>query len=199
MYVVITDFKHIISDGPSFMQLYKGDLIVLTENNIGETLQYNSWGEGVNDRSGEAGNFPTDCVQIVPSVRPPPPFVINILKDGASVVARNPGFQTIQRMKLYTLESYAEQNFRIAAKRTTISRVSHPTSCFCTFFFRFHILLLPFYFLGNFSLSKTGAFRRTLATFKGTSQETASSKTFGRRSVVCPGMHRFYLHPQVYG
>ena len=120
-YVIATqDYKS--TGSSSFMELYKGDLITLTENNSGETLEYNSWGEGVNDRSGETGNFPTDSVTIVPTMIKPPPSIINILKEGASIVPRSAGFQTVQRLKLYTLESYAAENFRVAIRKSTVSK-----------------------------------------------------------------------------
>jgi len=114
-----------ISEGSTYMGLVKGDLITLSDLHTGESLEHNSWGEGKNERSGESGIFPTDCVAVVGSSSRPTPAVLSLLKEGPAVVARAPGIGTIKRMRLYTLEKYAEEHFRAAfARRSTISRVS---------------------------------------------------------------------------
>lgn len=106
------------------MALSKGDLIMLSELQTGESLEHNVWGEGRNERSGDTGHFPTDAVAVVVSAVRPTPAILAMLKEGPAAVARGPGIGTIRRMRLYTLEHYAADHFRQGARRSTISRVS---------------------------------------------------------------------------
>jgi len=124
--VVIQDFE------PSGVGLTirRGDLITLEEdtrsNTIGSLFGYN-------ERTGKKGEFPSECVYILPTLSKPPQEILQIfalqwtdanqqqaqnehLFSGLSVGGNNNG--EFLPEKGYTLEKYAEINFRVPPKRT---------------------------------------------------------------------------------
>ena len=74
MYVVaLQDYK---GDGASYLQLNKGDLVVLDRESRGEAILNGGWCSGVNERTGERGDFPSEVVCIVPAMTKPPPDIM---------------------------------------------------------------------------------------------------------------------------
>lgn len=54
----------------------KGDLILLDQD-TGEQVMTSGWAHGINDRSKQRGDFPADCVYVLPTViRPSPDIVV---------------------------------------------------------------------------------------------------------------------------
>lgn len=125
--VVIQDYE---SSGPG-LALRRGDLITLEENQ--RTTAAGSL-FGNNERTGLSGEFPNDCVYILPTISKPPADILQIfslqwtdahqqqaqnehLFSGLSVEGTdaNGGYLPEQG---YTLEKYAETNFRVPPKRT---------------------------------------------------------------------------------
>lgn len=125
IYCVVThDYKH-PTEAASFLQLKQGDLIELKNELTGESLMTSTWGYG--ECNGRVGDFPTEVVQILPTIRTRPPAdILAVFKKEGAFEARTPSapvMSTIQRMKLYTLAHYADEHFR-SARRETVRRTS---------------------------------------------------------------------------
>uniref|UniRef100_A0A674E6L9 Unconventional myosin-VIIa-like n=1 Tax=Salmo trutta TaxID=8032 RepID=A0A674E6L9_SALTR len=54
----------------TFLSFSKGDLILLDEH-CGEQVMTSGWAHGVNDRTKQQGDFPADCVYVLPTVTRP--------------------------------------------------------------------------------------------------------------------------------
>ena len=64
--------KYFLGEGSSFLQLQKGDLIELENDNTGETVMSSGWCVGRCERSGQKGDFPAENVYVLPSITKPP-------------------------------------------------------------------------------------------------------------------------------
>ena len=62
-------------DDSTFLSFAKGDLIVLDQD-TGEHVMTSGWAHGINDRSKLKGDFPADCVYVLPTVTKPPPEIV---------------------------------------------------------------------------------------------------------------------------
>uniref|UniRef100_A0A8C4EB46 Myosin VIIAa n=1 Tax=Dicentrarchus labrax TaxID=13489 RepID=A0A8C4EB46_DICLA len=57
----------------TFLSFLKGDLILLDQD-TGEQVLNSGWAHGINERTNQRGDFPADCVYVLPTMtRPPPP------------------------------------------------------------------------------------------------------------------------------
>lgn len=54
----------------TFLSFSKGDLIILDEHN-GEHVMNSGWAHGINDRTKQRGDFPADCVYVLPTITRP--------------------------------------------------------------------------------------------------------------------------------
>jgi myosin-7 len=54
----------------SFLSFKKGDLIIL-ENDTGETVLNSGWCTGLCERTGKVGDFPAECVYVLPTMNKP--------------------------------------------------------------------------------------------------------------------------------
>lgn len=54
----------------TFLSFAKGDLIMLDEHD-GEHVMNSGWAHGVNDRTKQRGDFPADCVYVLPTITKP--------------------------------------------------------------------------------------------------------------------------------
>lgn len=125
--VVIQDFD---PSGPG-LTIRRGDLITLEEES-----RPNSTGTltGYNERTGSTGEFPSDCVYILPTLSKPPQDILQIfalqwtdinqqqaqnehLFSGISANGNSSNGEFLPEQG-YTLEKYAETNFRLPPKRT---------------------------------------------------------------------------------
>ena len=59
----------------SFLSFQKGDLIVLVQQN-GETVMNSGWCVGECMRSQRKGDFPAECVYVLPTITKPPPEIL---------------------------------------------------------------------------------------------------------------------------
>lgn len=71
------------------MSFSKGDLIILDEHD-GEHVMNSGWAHGINDRTKQRGDFPADCVYVLPTITRPQ---YDIVVSG----------DRIQRLRLSTL------------------------------------------------------------------------------------------------
>lgn len=66
----------------TFLSFSKGDLIVLDQD-TGEQVLNSGWAHGVNQRSKRRGDFPADCVYVLPTmIHPQPELVVRTLGPG---------------------------------------------------------------------------------------------------------------------
>ncbi|XP_017777144.1 PREDICTED: myosin-VIIa-like [Nicrophorus vespilloides] len=116
--VAVQDYKH-PSENPSFLVIKRGDLIVLKNGLNGESIANASWGYG--ELNGKVGDFPMEQVQILPTLHKPPASILSAFKKEGIFdrkMTKNV-MATMQRLKLYTLASYAADHFRNVRKHTT--------------------------------------------------------------------------------
>lgn len=62
-------------EGSSFLSFRKGDLIILEQEN-GEAVMNSGWCFGLCDRSGKQGDFPAECVYVLPTITKPPTDIL---------------------------------------------------------------------------------------------------------------------------
>lgn len=58
-----------------FLSFAKGDLIIL-DHDTGEQVMNSGWANGINERTKQRGDFPTDCVYVMPTVTLPPREIV---------------------------------------------------------------------------------------------------------------------------
>lgn len=58
-----------------FLSFAKGDLIIL-DHDTGEQVMNSGWAGGINERTKQRGDFPTDCVYVMPTVTLPPREIV---------------------------------------------------------------------------------------------------------------------------
>lgn len=54
----------------TFLSFSKGDLIILDDHD-GEHVMNSGWAHGINDRTKQRGDFPADCVYVLPTITRP--------------------------------------------------------------------------------------------------------------------------------
>lgn len=59
----------------TFLSFLKGDLILLDQD-TGEQVLNSGWAHGINERTNQKGDFPADCVYVLPCVTTPQPDVV---------------------------------------------------------------------------------------------------------------------------
>ena len=81
----LTSLYYIIpGEGSSFLTFKKADLIILEQEN-GEAVMNSGWCYGECARTGRRGDFPAECVYVLPTITKPPPEILvssiqNIIK-----------------------------------------------------------------------------------------------------------------------
>ncbi|XP_060573750.1 myosin-VIIa-like isoform X3 [Ruditapes philippinarum] len=112
--------------GDTFLNFQKGDLIVLLQQN-GETVMNSGWCVGECVRSQRKGDFPAECVYVLPTITKPPPEILQLFIQSSdpSMLVQNTGEVTVETgEKPYTLEEYAMDHFRPPPKRTLTKTLS---------------------------------------------------------------------------
>jgi myosin-7 len=121
-------------EGSSFLSFQKGDLICLEEDD-GETVMQSGWCYGQCERTGKKGDFPAECVYVLPAVTKPNPYVLALFAGQSSEASEKIVATTAVAMETetdipeqpYTLEEYAKQYFRPQPK-PTLSRTLSKSS-----------------------------------------------------------------------
>ena len=65
----------ILGEGSSFLAFSKGDLIVLDQQNP-ETVRNSDWCVGECVRTKKKGDFPAECVYVLPTITKPPQDIL---------------------------------------------------------------------------------------------------------------------------
>jgi len=110
----------------SFLSFKKGDLICL-EADDGYSVMHSGWCFGKCDRTGEEGDFPANCVYVLPAIIRPAKEVLALFQDqsaeGSEAVLtsvdgqRGEGEQDTGNDK-YSLEEFAAEFFRAPPKKS---------------------------------------------------------------------------------
>ncbi|XP_013912349.1 PREDICTED: sushi, von Willebrand factor type A, EGF and pentraxin domain-containing protein 1-like [Thamnophis sirtalis] len=68
-------FKFSAGDDSGFLSFLKGDLLILDQD-TGENVMNSGWANGINERTKQKGDFPTDSVYVLPTMTTPPPDIV---------------------------------------------------------------------------------------------------------------------------
>uniref|UniRef100_A0A8D1RM59 Myosin VIIA n=1 Tax=Sus scrofa TaxID=9823 RepID=A0A8D1RM59_PIG len=125
--VALQDNPNPAGEESGFLSFAKGDLIIL-DHDTGEQVMNSGWASGINERTKQRGDFPTDCVYVMPTVAMPPREIVALVTmtpDQRQDVIRLLQLRTAEpevRAKPYTLEEFSYDYFRPPPKHT-LSRV----------------------------------------------------------------------------
>ncbi|XP_070539316.1 myosin-VIIa-like [Ptychodera flava] len=117
--------------GSSFLSFQKGDLIILEQEN-GDSALNSGWCLGENERTGKIGDFPAECVYVLPTITKPPPDIVALFTLQPNEMAEKMMSATEMAMqqeiepleKPHTLEQYALDHFRTPPKKTLTATLS---------------------------------------------------------------------------
>ncbi|CAK6979855.1 unconventional myosin-VIIa isoform X4, partial [Scomber scombrus] len=73
--VALQDNPNPIGEQSTFLSFLKGDLILLDQD-TGEQVLTSGWAHGINARTNQRGDFPADCVYVLPTVTRPPQEIV---------------------------------------------------------------------------------------------------------------------------
>ncbi|XP_034374213.2 unconventional myosin-VIIa isoform X3 [Arvicanthis niloticus] len=125
--VALQDNSNPAGEDSGFLSFAKGDLIIL-DHDTGEQVMNSGWANGINERTKQRGDFPTDCVYVMPTVTLPPREIVALVTmtpDQRQDVVRLLQLRAAEpevRTKPYTLEEFSYDYFRPPPKHT-LSRV----------------------------------------------------------------------------
>lgn len=108
----------------SGVALTQGDLLILDEGLTGDHVLRNSWVAAINDRTGEAGDFPTESLYVIPSATKPTASLLTLFShDLRALEERDRNYSSLNSSydsneKPHTLEEYALDFFRVPPKHT---------------------------------------------------------------------------------
>ncbi|XP_074497155.1 myosin VIIAa [Sebastes fasciatus] len=125
--VALQDNPNPTGEESTFLSFMKGDLILLDQD-TGEQVLNSGWAHGVNERTNQRGDFPADCVYVLPTVTRPQPEIVALVtmtpdqRQESVRVSQLVLPEGDDRMKPYTLEEFSYDYFRPPPKHT-LSRV----------------------------------------------------------------------------
>ncbi|TMS07517.1 Unconventional myosin-VIIa [Larimichthys crocea] len=125
--VALQDNPNPTGEDSTFLSFLKGDLILLDQD-TGEQVLNSGWAHGVNERTSQRGDFPADCVYVLPTMTRPQQEVVALVtmtpdqRQESVRVSQLVMPETDGRMKPYTLEEFSYDYFRPPPKHT-LSRV----------------------------------------------------------------------------
>ncbi|XP_032879347.1 unconventional myosin-VIIa [Amblyraja radiata] len=125
--VALQDNPNPLGDDLTFLSFLKGDLIVLDQD-TGEQVMSCGWAHGVNERTKQKGDFPTECVYVLPTVTKPAAEIVCLVtmtpdqRQEAIKTSQLTVGDVEEKAKLYTLEEFSYDYFRPPPKHT-LSRV----------------------------------------------------------------------------
>ncbi|KAL1257185.1 hypothetical protein QQF64_012730, partial [Cirrhinus molitorella] len=120
--VALQDNPSPAGDDSTFLSFLKGDLIVLDQD-TGEQVMTSGWAHGTNDRTKQRGDFPADCVYVLPTVIRPPSDIVALVtmtpdqRQESIRISHVPVMETEERIKPYTLEEFSYDYFRYSEEK----------------------------------------------------------------------------------
>lgn len=124
----MTDLPPANGEIQSCLPLKRGDLIHLATASSGFSLMNSSWAYG--ECNGVHGEFPTECVYLLPTMTRPSASIINFFKNDHTAQRNLDKRQTIranERGQTHTLRKFAQDHFR-ASYNVTLSKGSSLSS-----------------------------------------------------------------------
>ncbi|KAK6322586.1 hypothetical protein J4Q44_G00073780 [Coregonus suidteri] len=109
----------------TFLSFSKGDLILLDEH-CGEQVMTSGWAHGVNDKTKQQGDFPADCVYVLPTVTRPQYDIVALVtmtpdqRRESINLSQMALAESEDKVKPYTLEEFSYDYFRPPPKSTLI-------------------------------------------------------------------------------
>uniref|UniRef100_A0A668VF82 Myosin VIIAa n=1 Tax=Oreochromis aureus TaxID=47969 RepID=A0A668VF82_OREAU len=125
--VALQDNPNPTGEESTFLSFRKGDLILLDQE-TGEQVLNSGWAHGINERTNQKGDFPADCVYVLPTMTRPQQDIVALVtmtpeqRQESVRVSQVVMVETDDRMKPYTLEEFSYDYFRPPPKHT-LSRV----------------------------------------------------------------------------
>uniref|UniRef100_A0AAX7TJ81 Myosin VIIAa n=1 Tax=Astatotilapia calliptera TaxID=8154 RepID=A0AAX7TJ81_ASTCA len=124
--VALQDNPNPTGEESTFLSFRKGDLILLDQE-TGEQVLNSGWAHGVNERTNQKGDFPVDCVYVLPTMTRPQQDIALVTmtpeqRQESVRVSQVVMVETDDRTKPYTLEEFSYDYFRPPPKHT-LSRV----------------------------------------------------------------------------
>ncbi|KAI3354148.1 hypothetical protein L3Q82_018476 [Scortum barcoo] len=125
--VALQDNPNPTGEESTFLSFLKGDLILLDQD-TGEQVLNSGWAHGVNERTNQRGDFPADCVYVLPTMTRPQQEIVALVtmtpdqRQESVRVSQLVLPESDDRMKPYTLEEFSYDYFRPPPKHT-LSRV----------------------------------------------------------------------------
>ncbi|KAM7412555.1 hypothetical protein PAMA_020098 [Pampus argenteus] len=125
--VALQDNPNPTGEQSTFLSFLKGDLILLDQD-TGEQVLNSGWAHGINERTNQRGDFPADCVYVLPTVTRPQQEIVALVtmtpdqRQESVRVSQLVLPESDDRMKPYTLEEFSYDYFRPPPKHT-LSRV----------------------------------------------------------------------------
>ncbi|CAG5130121.1 unnamed protein product, partial [Candidula unifasciata] len=126
--IAVQDYKP--PDKTSFLALKKGDLIVIDSTSSGETVLTSGWCSGENTSTKKKGDFPTECVYVLPTIIKPSEEILKMfLQPSTASRQKSQTESTLYRdpnLVLHTLEQYSYDHFRPPPKQTHSGTLNRP-------------------------------------------------------------------------
>ncbi|RVE65198.1 hypothetical protein OJAV_G00133080 [Oryzias javanicus] len=125
--VALQDNPNPAGEESTFLSFQKGDLIILDQD-TGEQVLNSGWAHGINERTNQRGDFPVDCIYVLPAMTRPQQDIVALITmtpDQRQESVRSSQIilpETEGRLKPYTLEEFSYDYFRPPPKHT-LSRV----------------------------------------------------------------------------
>ncbi|XP_029107068.1 unconventional myosin-VIIa-like [Scleropages formosus] len=125
--VALVDSSIPAGEESMFLNFARGDLIELDQE-TGEDVMNSGWAHGINDRTKEQGDFPVDCVYVLPAITRPQYDIAVVITAMQGQRKESVGFmpaplkENEENGTSYTLEEFSYSHFRTPQK-TTLSRV----------------------------------------------------------------------------
>ena len=110
----------------SGISLNQGDLLILDQGVTGEQVMRSGWVPVVNERTGEAGDVPSEMVYVIPmSTKPPASLLALFSRDLRALEERDRSDGSVNGVDLkekpHTLQEYALDLFRVPGKQRTLT------------------------------------------------------------------------------
>ncbi|XP_076812859.1 unconventional myosin-VIIa-like isoform X2 [Clavelina lepadiformis] len=120
--VALNDMSMRDSNETTVMRMKRGDLIGMDQP-AGSDFTSSGWRPGINERTGKAGDFPTDEVYVLPTLEKPPQELVTLFSLSPGELQEH--VRKVSQLKSpdmdekpYTLEEYAEDFFRAPLPQT---------------------------------------------------------------------------------